>query len=322
MKYFVTGATGFIGGRVAEQLVAAGHEVIALARNPARAGDLAAKGVRLHAGDITDKESMRAGMAGVDGVYHIAGWYKVGVRDTSPAYAINVQGTRNVLELMRELNIPKGVYTSTIAVNSDTGGRLPDETYRFTGQHISVYDETKAQAHHVADELARQGLPLVIVMPGLVYGPGDTSPWHDTLRLYLQRRLPLLPQKTAYCWGHVDDIAGAHILAMEKGRTGETYIIAGPPHTLIEALALAEKITGIPAPRIHAPPAALRLMSGLMGAVEKVVPVPENYSAEYLRVAAGVTYLGDNSKARRELGYNPRPLADGLPEALAWEMQQ
>src|SRR5688572_19597821 len=113
MHYFVTGATGFVGGRVARQLVAAGHTVNAVVRTPAKAQDLAALGVRVSAGDVTDKESMRAPMTGVDGVFHIAGWYKLGVRDKSDAEAINVQGTRNVLELMRELRIPKGVYTST-----------------------------------------------------------------------------------------------------------------------------------------------------------------------------------------------------------------
>ena len=101
MKYFITGATGFIGGRLARQLREAGHEVVAVVRNPAKAQDLAQLGVTLHQGDVTDKESMRKPMSGVDGVFHVAGWYKVGVRDKSQAYAINVEGTRNVLELMK-----------------------------------------------------------------------------------------------------------------------------------------------------------------------------------------------------------------------------
>src|SRR5262249_19321437 len=108
MKYFVTGATGFVGGRVARQLRAAGHEVVAVVRDPTRAAGLATEGVTLHEGDVTAKESMRAAMTGVDGVFHIAGWYKVGVRAGQERRAgeqINVAGTRNVLELMRELGI-------------------------------------------------------------------------------------------------------------------------------------------------------------------------------------------------------------------------
>src|SRR5215475_11121752 len=119
MKYFITGATGFIGGAVARQLVADGHEVIALVRDPARAQNLANLGVILARGDITDKQSMRAPMTDVDGVYHIAGWYKIGPRDKSGGQKINVEGTRNVLELMRDLRVPRGVYTSTLAIFSD-----------------------------------------------------------------------------------------------------------------------------------------------------------------------------------------------------------
>jgi nucleoside-diphosphate-sugar epimerase len=155
-----------------------------------------------------------------------------------------------------------------------------------------------------------------------VYGPGDTSAAHDTFVQYLTRKLPMLPQKAAYCWAHVDDVAGAHLLAMDKGKPGETYIIAGPPHTLIDALAAAEKITGIPAPGLHAPPALLKTMSAIMGVVGSVVSLPDMFSAEYLRVSAGVTYIGDNAKAKRELGYNPRALEVGLRETLEYEMQQ
>lgn len=322
MKYFVTGATGFIGGRVAEMLAADGHEVIALVRDPTRAQQLAAQGIRLAAGDITDKASLRAPMTGVDGVYHIAGWYKIGQKDNRAGAAINIDGTRNVLEMMRELNIPKGVYTSTLAVNSDTGGRMVDESHHYTGPHLSEYDRTKYVAHHeVAAPMARAGLPLVTVMPGLVYGPGDTSTVRPTLIQYLQGRLPVLPLKTAYAWAHVDDIARAHILAMDKGRTGEDYIIAGPVHTLIDAFTIAESITRIPAPRIHVAPGLMKVGSALAGLAENFITLPETYTAEGLRITAGVTYIGSNEKARRELGYDPRPLAVGLRETLEHELQ-
>ena len=322
MRYFVTGATGFVGGYVARQLVAAGHEVAAAVRTPAKAQDLKALGVAVHQGDVTDKESMRAPMRGADGVFHIAGWYKLGARDGRAGEQINVQGTRNVLELMRDLDIPKGVYTSTLAVNSDTHGQLVDESYRYDGPHLSAYDRTKWQAHYqVAAPMIAAGLPLVVVMPGLIYGPGDTSTVRTTLIQYLQRKLPVLPRRTAYSWAHVEDIARAHLLAMDKGRSGEDYIIAGPTHTLIEAIGMAERIAGVPAPRMQAPPAALKAASAVMGVLEKVVPVPAEYTAEYLRVSAGVTYIGSNAKARGELGYQPRPLEEGLAETLRHEMK-
>jgi nucleoside-diphosphate-sugar epimerase len=107
MKYFITGATGFVGGVLTRQLREAGHEVLASVRSIEKARDLQALGVKLFKGDVTDKESMREPMTGVDGVYHVAGWYKVGTKDKSGGEQVNIQGTRNVLELMQELKIPR-----------------------------------------------------------------------------------------------------------------------------------------------------------------------------------------------------------------------
>ena len=320
MKYFITGATGFVGGRVAQQLLEAGHQVVALARDPTKAVQLASAGAQIVRGDVTDPASMRTPMSGCDGVFHVAGWYKIGTRDKSPGVAVNIQGTRNVLELMRALGIPKGVYTSTLAINSDTHGRLVDEGYRFEGQHLSEYDRSKAAAHDAALELIAAGLPLVIVQPGLVYGPGDPGPSRDLLVNFLTHKLPMIPQQTAMCWAHVEDVARGHILAMEQGQIGENYFLAGPMHTVVDALNLAEKISGVHPP-LSAPPWMFSAMSKMMGLVERMIPLPDMYTSEYLRVSAGVTYIGDNAKARRELGWTPRPLEEGLIETLHGEMK-
>lgn len=315
MKYFVTGATGFVGGVLVRQLREAGHEVVASVRTPEKAAHLRQLGVTLVQGDVTDKESMRAAMQGCDGVFHVAGWYKVGARDKKPGQQINIEGTRNVLELMQELGIQKGVYTSTLAINSDTHGTTPDETFRFTGQHISEYDRTKAEAHHIAESFIQKGLPLVVVMPGLIYGPGGQSLSDNALRDYYHGRLPMIPTRSAYAWAHVDDIAAAHITAMEKAAPGSTYMICGPNHTLVEALQFAQSVTGIKAP-MAVPPFLLKVTGFFVSLIEWLIPVPEMYSSEALRVQAGVTYLGDNSKARRELGFTPRPLKDGLAQTF------
>ncbi|HEX9038241.1 MAG TPA: NAD-dependent epimerase/dehydratase family protein [Ktedonobacterales bacterium] len=323
MRYFVTGATGFIGGEVARRLAARGDEVVALVRDPARARALAALGVTLAAGDVTDRESLRAPMTGVNGVFHIAGWYKIGARDRRPGMAINVDGTRNVLETMRELGVRKGVYTSTVAIFSDTHGQVPDETYRYDGPHLTEYDRTKWLAHYdVAEPLARAGLPLVIVLPGLVYGPGDTSAVHDSLAQYVRGKLPAIPSVTAYCWAHVGDTAQGHLLAMDRGLPGEEYIIAGEVATMVDALAMAQRVTGVRAPTLRLAPGMLRVSSALVRPFEGPLGLQGMYTAEGLRDMAGVTYLGSNAKARRDLGYAPRPLEEGLPSALAWEMEQ
>ncbi len=317
MRYFVTGATGFLGSVLSRQLRQAGHDVQALVRDPRKGSELQSLGVRLFKGDVTDKESMRAGMQGVDGVFHVAGWYKIGAHDKSDGEKVNIQGTRNVLELMKELRILKGVYTSSLVVNSDTHGELKDEKYRFTGKHITEYDRTKAVAHEIAEQFVKDGLPLVIVMPGVIYGPGDTSAVRTSLIQFLQGKLPVLPQKAGFCWAHVEDTAHGHILAMEKGVMGETYIIAGEPRTYQDAFTLAGHITGRPTPRF-VPDRFFRAMAVLLQPFDQLLP--ETYTSETMRILSGVTYWGDNRKAQRFLGYKPRPLTEGLESTLKHEM--
>ena len=318
MKYFVTGTTGFVGGVLAKKLREAGHEVNASVRSPEKAKELQALGVKLFKGDVTEKESMREAMTGVDGVYHVAGWYKVGTKDKSGGVQVNVNGTRNVLELMQELKIPKGVYTSTLAINSNTKGVLADETYHFTGEHLSEYDRSKAEAHKLADEFIKQGLPLVIVQPGLIYGPGDTSSVRASLLDLLKGRLPMLPRQTAMSWAHVDDIVNGHMLAMEKGKVGESYIICGEKYELYEAFKLAAQTAGVRAP-MAAAPGMMKAMSVLVKPFDAIMP--DSYTSEGLRIISGVTYIGDNSKAKRELGYNPRPVSEGWVETVKYEKQ-
>lgn len=312
MRYFVNGATGFLGSELARQLSHAGHTPVALVRDPDRAQPLVDMGCEVRQGDITDQESLRAAMGGTDGIFHVAGWYKLGQRDPTPARTVNVEGTRNVLEVMAELDVPRGVYTSTLAVNSDTGGCLVDESYRFGGRHLSHYDQSKWEAHElVARPLMDHGLPLTVVMPGVIYGPGDHSPIGGVIEGFLRGRPTVVPAGAAYCWAHVEDVATAHRLAMEHGRPGEDYIVAGPPATMMEALRTVARIVDRAPPRLQALAGMLALTSRLLESTGRFSTTAAA-QAEVLRVAAGVTYLGDNAKAREELGYAPRSLEEGL----------
>ena len=323
MKYFVTGATGFIGSHLVSQLIKRGHRVNALVRDTRKAEDLKNMGVSVFRGDITEKESMRKPMEGTDGIFHVAGLYKLGIRDRRMAERINVEGTRNVLELSKELLIKKGVYTSTLSVYSDTRGKTVDESYRFTGRHISVYDETKWRAHYeVALPLMENGLPLVIVLPGAVYGPGDTSAIGDALKACIRGELKIIPKGTIFCWSYIEDIVHGHILAMEKGKPGESYIIAGPPARIEDVFLLIEKLSGIKGPKKRSNPHILRLMSILMKGIELFVKPSVTFSSEGLRVMAGATYLASNRKAKEELGYSPRSLEEGMRETVEHLMRE
>ena len=315
MRYAVTGATGFVGGALVRLLRANGHEVVALVRSRERAAALSAVGVTLLEGDLDDSAALEALGAGADGLFHVAGWYKLGDARPEDGWRVNVDGTANVLAAAGRSGVPKVVYTSTLAVNSDTRGRVVDEGYRFTGSHLSVYDETKARAHDMAADAARDGMPLVIVQPGLIYGPGDTSQTGALVAAVLAGRRPTVPAGGAVCWGHVDDIARGHLLAMEQGTAGESYFLAGEPCSLADGLRLLGDLAGKPGP-IVLPASVVRLTGAVVGVVERVVPMPAGYSAEAMR-ASLATYLGSPAKAYRELGWTSRPLREGLSELVA-----
>ena len=316
MHYFVTGATGFIGSYLSSRLLAEGHLVTALVRTPEQARALAPYGVRPFIGDVLDKESVRRAMRRAEGVFHLAAYVRVGLRDGRRAEAANVTGTRHVLEVMRDLHISKGVHTSSLAVNGDTRGRVVDESYHCDGRLPSAYQRTKWKAHYeVALPMMRRGLPLVIAMPGAVYGPGDHGEPAHAIGSYLRGRLPVAPTRAAFCWAHVEDVAAGLLGAMEHGRPGETYILSGPAHRLLEVLGRAGQLAGKrPAPLPLPWWALLPAAWGAQGLALAVPPV--RGAAEKLRLGAGTTQLGSDARARAEVGFAPRSLEEGLPDAV------
>lgn len=322
-RYFVTGATGFLGGELVKQLIGRGHQVSALVRSREKASLLEVLGVDLHTGDVTNRESLRAPMQGADGVFHAAAWYKIGARNHSrDAERINVDGTRNVLEVARELGIRRSVYVSTVGVLGDTRGVLVDETYYAKGPFLTEYDRTKWLAHYeVAVPLARSGLPLVIVMPGTIYGPGDTSDIHTTLVQLLRGRLHTTPRGVQFCWGYIADMARGLQQAMESGREGESYLLTGPVHSFEGAFNLAASIAGRRPPFFHPRPFTMRTLASIARTLERWEmhpPVP----AETLSLMAGTTWIGSSAKAQRELGFTARSLEEGLRHTIEHEMRQ
>jgi nucleoside-diphosphate-sugar epimerase len=322
-RYFVTGATGFLAGELVKQLVGRGHKVAALVRSPEKATLLQALSVELHTGDITNRDSLRRPMTGADGVFHAAAWYKFGARHArDEAERVNVQGTRNVLEVARELAIPRIVYTSTVGVFGDTHGRLVDESYYSEGPFLTEYDRTKWLAHYqVALPMMKEGLPLIIVMPGLIYGPGDTSSVRTSLTQLLRGRLLATPKGVTFAWGYIEDIARGVRQAMDAGTIGESYLLTGPIHTFQDALALAAKIAGRRPPPLHPPPVIMRGAASVAAVVEQW-DVQFPYAAETLRLMAGTTWIGSSAKAQQALGFTVRPLEEGLRHTVEHELRQ
>ena len=319
MKVFVTGGTGFIGGEVARQLRARGDEVSCLVRSPEKAAKLSALGCELVAGDLGDAEAIRRGMASCDAVVHAAAMYEIGIpaKQHPAMWEANVAGTERVLSAAREAGVAKLVYVSTVGIFGNTHRQVVDESYEHPGREFtSYYEETKLEAHRVAKRMIDDGLPGVIVQPGGVYGPGDTSQVADLLEQFFAGRLPLLPfPELGICLTHVEDIAGGILLALDKGRVGETYVLSGPVTTMREAVETVAAATGRKAPRYAMPTVLMKALTPVGPLVGKVMGQPPNLR-ELISSADNVTFWAGHEKASRELGYAPRGLEEGLRQTL------
>jgi nucleoside-diphosphate-sugar epimerase len=232
----------------------------------------------------------------------------------------NVGGTERVLGAALELKIPKVVYVSTVGVFGNTNGQVVDESYEHPAQSFtSAYEETKWEAHQVAKRLIGEGLPCVIVQPGGVYGPDDTSSVGQLLDQFLSGKMPLMPfPELGICLTHVEDIAGGILLALDKGRTGEAYVISGPATTMREAIGVVAELTERKPPRGAIPTPLMKAMIPIGPLVGKMMGQPPNLR-ELISSADGVTFWARYDKATSELGYEPRGLEDGFRAYLAAE---
>jgi dihydroflavonol-4-reductase len=316
VRVFVTGGTGFIGRSLVRALRARGDDVAALVRDPAKAGDLAALGAQLVGGDLHDQDELRRGMDGAGAVLHVAGVYRVGIPASERAamLEVNVRGTERALDAAVAAGVPRIVYVSTVNVFGNTRGAIVDETYRRNEADgfLSYYDETKYRAHLAAEERIARGAPVVIVQPGGVYGPGDHSEVGTMLDQFREGKLrarsfPALGFNFVY----VDDAADGIVLALDRGRIGESYVVGGQITRLGEVLDVAGRLLGRRPPRMTIPPWLARASIPMAPLVTRMMGMPPNL-AELIRAADGVTYWATDAKARAELGYAPLDLEAGL----------
>jgi nucleoside-diphosphate-sugar epimerase len=321
MKVFLTGGTGFIGGAVARALRQRGDEVVALVRTPAKAAGLRELGISLQPGDLGDVGAIEQGMQGADAVIHGAAVYEVGIpaKDRPAMQAANVGGTENVLGAALRLKIPRALYISTVGVFGNTHGKVLDESGPLGTGEGSWYERTKIEAHRAAQRLGEQGLPLVIVQPGGVYGPGDHSQLGNLMHQFVTGKLPAMAfPGLGINFVHRDDVVAGVLLALDKGRAGEAYILGGEIATAAGFVDVLGRLVGRRPPRLTVPAALLKLSAPLGPLVAPRLGFPPNLR-ELITASDNVTYWARHDKAVRELGYAPRPLEQGLRETLAAE---
>ncbi len=321
MKAFVTGATGFIGGHVVRKLRARGDEVTVLARSAPKASALAELGCEVIEGDLANPAAIARGAEGCDAVFHVAAIYRVGVPASERAtmHDANVRGTERVLDAAAHAGVARVVYVSTANVYGNTKGDVVDETYvrPQPPEFLSQYDRTKYEAHQVALARIAQGAPIVIVMPGGVYGPDDPSELGNMIDQARTGKLKLrLFPATGFNYIHVEDVAEGIILAHDKGRAGQAYNVAGQRSTIGELVDKVCSLSGRKPPRLTMPPALMKAAVPIGPLVGKLLGFPPNL-AELIRTSDGVTFWISDEKARGELGLRTRDLDTGLAQTLS-----
>jgi nucleoside-diphosphate-sugar epimerase len=318
VRVFVTGGTGFIGGHVVRQLRERGDDVVALVRSPEKADALRKLGVELVAGDLSDADAIARGVEGAEAVVHAGAVYKVGIPKSEHAamFESNVAGTERVLDAAVSAGVSRIVYVSTCAVFGDTHGKLVEEGFRRDAPFPSEYERTKTLAHELAEDRIASGAPIVIVQPGGVYGPDDHS---EVGNMIEQARTGKLPAKmfpdAGFMFCHVEDIAAGIVLALDKGKVGESYVLSAEQSTIGDLIDKVAEIAGRKPPRFTMPGFVLKASAPFGPVVGPMLGFPPNLR-ELIASSDGVTYWATDAKARRELGFAPRDLDTGLRDTL------
>jgi len=326
MKCFVTGASGFIGANLVHELVARGHEVKALVRKGSDERGLRGAEFERVFGEIGDRTQLSSAMRGCDWCFHLAASYYLWLRDYAPMYAANVQGTRAVIEAAVSAGCGRIVYTSTVGCiglpKSNNGTVVPtdEDTPVSEAQMSNHYKRSKWQAEVVARELATKGAPVVIVNPSAPVGPRDVkpTPTGQVLVDFLNRKMPAYLD-TGLNWVHVRDVAVGHILAAEKGRIGERYILghAQGNWTMKEAFRVLEEITRLPAPRIQIPYFAALAAAHVDETISRFTHRPPKAPLAGVRMAKYKMFFSP-AKALRELELPQTPPKQALLDAVEW----
>ena len=321
MRVLLTGATGFVGGAVLRALVRAGREVRVLIRPDADRYNIRDMPVETYHGDLRDRETVRRATAGCQQVYHVAALYKLWVRRKADMYACNVTGTENIMAAARECAVERVIYTSSVAALGipDDGTPGTEQTPVALSNMVGHYKRSKFLAEQVALRYAREGLPVVIVNPSTPVGAADVRPTPSGKMIvdFLDGKMRGFVD-TGLNIVDVDDVAAGHLLAAEKGRVGEKYILGNANLTLLQILTILSEITHIPAPRFRVPYSLALSVAYADAALARLWPWREPFVPPVGVKLSKKKMFFEATKAVRDLGLPQTPAREALRKAVVW----
>ena len=322
MNIFITGATGFIGKQLTKKLVENNFNVTALVRNKYKAKKLIELGVKIHQGDITDTKSIEGMLDGCDTLFHLANISRWWLRDKNKYIDVNVKGTKNLLSEASKSGVSKVVFTSSVAAIRQPHGILSTEDLEHCGNFESLYGRSKYLAEQEVLEFGKNStLDVVVLNPGVVIGPGDFKTFGKILIEFLNRRLKFRAFDQSFVpVVYIDDVVDAHIIAAEKAKPGEKYILVSENIRIIDLYKMIKKITGDPIPPFQIPPFIIKTMahfSELKAAIKGTSPKIAVDAVNAMQKGASAS----NKKAIRELGINFMPIKQALEKTNDWYKQ-
>ncbi|MBP7253104.1 MAG: NAD-dependent epimerase/dehydratase family protein [Alphaproteobacteria bacterium] len=317
----LTGATGFVGAALARLLCAEGWNLRVLSRKRSDRSNLTNLNVTIAEGDLTDADSLRAAVQGCDALFHVAADYRIWVPDPMAMHRANVIGTRTLLEAAQEAGVKRIVYTSSVAtLGLNSNGTPADEaTPSSLATMVGTYKKSKYLAEQEVHKLiAARQLPCVIVNPSTPIGPYDIKPT-PTGRMIVEAARGMMPAfvDTGLNVVHVDDVAMGHLQAFRQGHFGERYILGGENLSLSAILALVAQVTNRSPPRIKLPVSGLMPLAYAAEAVARITGKEPFVTRDGLLMAKKKMYFR-STKAEAALGYNHRPAADAIADAVRW----
>jgi dihydroflavonol-4-reductase len=320
MKALVTGATGFVGAAVARTLLGAQWQVRALARRDSDRRNLKSLDVEVSEGDLADLDSLQRAAQGCEGLFHVAADYRLGTRDPAAMYRANVEGTRNILSAAQRSGVQRIVYTSSVATIGIPADGTPgnEQSANSLENMIGHYKRSKYLAEEVVRKAAHEGISVVIVSPSTPVGPGDVKPT-PTGQLVLDAAAGRMPAyvDTGLNIVHVDDVAAGQLLAYERGRAGERYILGGQDMSLREILEMIARLEGRSPPRVRLPYGVVLPIAYLAEGFARLSGRSGRITLEGVRMSRKKMFFS-SAKAVRELGYRWRPPVQAFEDAIRW----